>query len=421
MKIKIKTRSYNTVKALPPQKHKKPMRQSFFFRLLLRVVSLPAILSAKFRVKRVGLEQLGKREPCLYLMNHSCFLDMEIASTILFPRRFNVVSTYDGFVGKNRLMRMIGCIPTRKFVADLTLVRDMSYALKTLKSSVLLYPEAGYSFDGTATTLPDTLGQLVKMLGVPVVSIQTQGAFLRQPLYNNLKTRKVPVSAEMRYLLSPDDLAKKSTDELNAIIRQAFSFDAFRWQQENKVKIDHPDRAEGLHRILYKCPACLSEGKTQGVRDELVCHACQKRWRLDEYGQMRATEGETEISHIPDWYAWERDCARRELKDGSYGLDCDVDIYMLVDTKCFYRVGDGRLVHTADGFHLTGCDGALDYTQKPIASYSLNSDFYFYELGDVISIGKQSTLYYCFPKDQSIPVAKARLATEELYKMVRKR
>ena len=30
-----------------------------------------------------------------------------------------------------------------------------------------MYPEAGYSFDGTTTTLPDTLGKLAKMLDVP--------------------------------------------------------------------------------------------------------------------------------------------------------------------------------------------------------------------------------------------------------------
>jgi hypothetical protein len=66
---------------------------------------------------------------------------------------------------------------------------------------------------------------------------------------------------------------------------------------------------------------------------------------------------------------------------------------------------------------LTGCDGKLNYTQKPLASYTLNADFYWYEIGDVISIGNQSELYYCFPKDQKTPVAKARLATEELYKI----
>ena len=123
---------------------------------------------------------------------------------------------------------------------------------------------------------------------------------------------------------------------------------------------------------------------------------------------------------MTDWFAWERECVRRELLDGSYRLDVAVDIYMLIDTKCLWRVGEGRLVHTADGFTLDGCDGKLHYEQKPLSSYSLNSDFYWYELGDVISIGDHKRLYYCFPRDAGDVVAKTRLAAEELYQLCRK-
>ena len=190
------------------------------------------------------MEKLRKKEPCLILMNHSCFNDFEVASTLLYPRPFNIVTTSDGFVGKNWLMRQIGCIPTQKFVTDVTLVRDITYTVRKLKSSVLMYPEASYSFDGTATTLPESLGALLKMLKVPVVMIETSGAFSRNPLYNNLQIRKVGIEAEMRYVLSPEEIASKSVDELNAILREQFSFDGFRWQQENKVKIDESFRAD---------------------------------------------------------------------------------------------------------------------------------------------------------------------------------
>ena len=42
-----------------------------------------------------------------------------------------------------------------------------------------MYPEASYSFDGTATPLPDSLGKCVKLLNIPVVMIKTYGAFAR--------------------------------------------------------------------------------------------------------------------------------------------------------------------------------------------------------------------------------------------------
>ena len=315
-------------------------------------------------------------------------------------------------------MRLIGCIPTAKFVTDLNLVRDITYALKTLKSSVLMFPEAGYSFDGTATKLPDSLGHFVKRLGVPLVTITTYGAFARDPLYNNLQRRRVPVTATMEYVLSPEEIAALPEEEIAAKITEKFSFDNFRWQQEHHVRIDEPFRADFLNRLLYKCPACGVEGQTEGKGDTLRCHACGKSWVLDEYGYLSATEGETEFSHIPDWMAWQRQAVREELEQNNYLLDVAVEIYMLVDEKCLYHVGQGRLHHDKEGFHLTGCDGQIDYRQDPLTSYTLNADFNWYEIGDVISIGNNRTLYYCFPKDTKDVATKARLATEELYEIL---
>ena len=90
---------------------------------------------------------------------------------------------------------------------------------------------------------------------------------------------------------------------------------------------------------------------------------------------------------------------------------------MLVNHKAIYMVGEGHLTHTKEGFVLTGCNGKLNYIQKPTASYSLYSDYFWYEIGDVICIGNKNVLYYCFPKNCGDVVAKTRIATEELYKL----
>ena len=89
---------------------------------------------------------------------------------------------------------------------------------------------------------------------------------------------------------------------------------------------------------------------------------------------------------------------------------------MLRDHKAIYDVGSGTLVHDENGFQLTGCEGRLNYIQAPLASYSLYADYFWYEQGDIIGLGNQECLYYCFP-EQGIPVVKARLAAEELYKL----
>ncbi len=412
--------AYEEVLALPAPLHEKPIRQRVVFRILLLVLSLLDLWRTRFTYETIGLEKLGREEPCLVLMNHSSFIDLKIAARLLVTRPYHVICTADGFVGKRRLMRWIGCIPTRKFMMDVTLVRDMVYAVRELKSSILMFPEASYSFDGTQTPLPESLGKCLKLLRVPVIMIRTDGAFARDPLYNDLQRRKVRVSAKVEYLLSGEEIARMSAQELNALLQEKFTFDHFRWQQENRIMVKEPFRADGLHRMLYKCPHCRMEGQMQGQGIRIECRHCGRAYELTEYGYLQSVNEETPaFTHIPDWYRWERECVRQELEEGTYRLEAPVLIYMMVNTDCLYQVGEGTLIHSIEGFHLTGCDGKLDYTQEPSASYSLYSDFYWYEIGDVISIGDTRAQYYCFPQIQGDIVAKARLAAEELYKMVK--
>ncbi len=422
MKINAAKLSYNEAAAEYQRnkgKHIKPKKPSLFFRTLMRLVSLPDIIATKFNCEKIGMEKLGRREPAFFFMNHSSFIDLEIVATALYPRPFNIVTTTDGFIGKDWLMRKIGCIPTKKFVADATMVRDMIHAVKKLGDSVVMFPEAGYTFDGTATTMPDNLGKCIKMLGIPFVMIETHGAFSRDPLYNNLQRRKVKVSATVEYLLSKEQIAEMSEEEINAIIRKKFSFDGFRWQKENRIRISEKTRADGLNRILYKCLDCGSERDMLGKGVTVECKRCGAKHELSEYGDLILIEGDDTIPHIPDWYSWEREEVKREIDSGSYRLDEEVDILVSFDTKTLYNIGEGRLTHTVDGFRLTSNDGQLDYEQKPLASYSICSDFNWYEMGDIISIGNTECLYYCFPKDKTVPVAKARLAAEEIYKIAK--
>ncbi len=418
MKIKNVVRDYDEVMALEVTKHFKPKKPNIFWRTLTKLISIPALLQVHYKFREVGMEKLGKDEPALILMNHSSFLDFEIAYYSLYPRKFNTVATLDSFVGLDWIMRQIGCFPTRKFVADLQLIRDIKYCLTENKCSVLMYPEAAYTFDGTKTTMPSTVANLIKRLGVPFCMFETFGSFLRDPLYNKLQNRDVPVSAELRYVLSPEQIKEMSVEEIQAVIDREFSFDGFRWQQENKIVIDEPFRADGLHSILYKCPHCGKEGKMEGKGIHLTCHECGKTWELTELGYLKATEGETHFDHVPDWYKWQRECIKKEIVDGTYGFDVPCDIFMIVNTKDVYRVGEGRVSHNLDGLHLTGCDGRIDYSQSSKSMYTCEAAFNWYTLGDVIGMGNNRALYFAMPKEDVHVVGKVRLATEEIFKLL---
>ena len=425
MKTTVKNMDFDKVMALPRYAHKAPKKPNLFWRTLIRVLTVFGMAGTRFAYESERMELLDKDEPCLILMNHSCFLDMQIAYRIMYPRAFNIICTSDAFVGfgglMGWLMRTIGCVPTQKFVTDLGLIQDMNYCFKNLKTSILMYPEASYSFDGTCTPLPRKMGVLLKKFDVPVVMIETFGAFSRNPLYNELQVRKgVPVSAKVNLLYTREEIREKTVKELSDGLDEAFGFDHFKWQKEQNLEINEDFRADGLNRILYKCAHCGTEGEMEGKGTTLVCKHCGKTWELTPLGELKALEGETEFSHIPDWYAWERQQICQEILDDTYKLDIDVDIAMLVDFKAIYKVGEGHLTHDREGFKLTGCDGRLNYTQKPQACYGLYADYYWYEIADTICIGDNERLYYCFPKGEAM-VAKTRLAVEEMYKLYKAR
>ena len=158
----------------------------------------------------------------------------------------------------------------------------------------------------------------------------------------------------------------------------------------------------------------------EGKGTAITCRSCGKTWELTTLGELKAVEGKTEISHIPDYYRWEREQVRQEILDGTYRLECDVDIAMQVDNKAIYKVGSGHLVHDNQGFRLTGCDGKLDYVQKPQTHYSLYADYYWYEIADVICLGDTEVHHFCFFRNGE-SVAKIRLAAEEMYKLYKSR
>lgn len=109
------------------------------------------------------MERLGKNEPALILMNHAGFIDFEIAYSMLYPRKFNTVAAFETFMGLDWLMRSIGCFSTRKYIADLMLIRDIKHCLTENKSSVLMYPDP-YIISGSFFVILNASGDKICIL-----------------------------------------------------------------------------------------------------------------------------------------------------------------------------------------------------------------------------------------------------------------
>ena len=192
---------------------------------LIRLLSVPALISHKNKIEKIGMEEI--RPPYLLLCNHNAFMDFKVATKAIFPARANYVVAIDGFIGRESLMRFIGCICKRKFTNDVTLVRQLMDVVK--KGDIAaIYPEARYSLCGTTAVLPDSLGKLVKLLGVPVVTLICHGHHINSPFWNLSDHKVKGTTATMKCIATEDEVKTLSHEELMQRIRTEFVYDDFK-------------------------------------------------------------------------------------------------------------------------------------------------------------------------------------------------
>ena len=395
---------------------KKPISPTFIMRLAKEIISFPDLRKRKAVITKVGMEEI-EGKPYLLLVTHSSMVDFNLMLKGTHPYKVNNVMTLEGFKTYTEpLMRSLGVLGTRKFVTDLHLVKNMKYCVDKLHNIFVLFPEARYSLDGCTSYLPDSLGKMVRLLGVPVVVLKIHGNFVTCPQWNK-KNKKTFVEAEMKQIITAEETKTLSVDAINERIGENFQYDDYAWQRDKQIKIDHPGRAEGLHALLYKCPACKTEHQTDSKGTKLWCNCCKKTWEMDEYGQLHALEGETEFPHIPDWSNWERACVREEIDNGTYYFEDEVRIETLPNAWKFYKQGMGKLIQTPEGTKVEcnyyGEPYELFRSAKSLESMHIEYDYL--GRGDCVDISIPDDSFWCYLTKRDA-ITKISFATEEIHK-----
>lgn len=389
----------------------KPKKEKFYLTPIAFLLSFPEVWIRKLKVNKVNMK--GLKPPYVLLATHHAFVDFKVTTKALFPHRPNYIVAVDGFIKREWLLRNVGGILKRKFTNDVRLIKHIKYSLEELKNVVAIYPEARYSLIGTNAILPESLGKLVKSLKYPVVVLNMHGNYLSQPVWN-LKKRKVNLKADMTQILTKKDLEEKTYDQINEIINDAFIYDEYKWQFDNKIKIKDKNRAKNIHKVLYQCPHCYQEGKMMSDKNLIWCNSCHETYKMDEYGKIKNVNGETKFSHIPDWYEFQRENVKKEIEEGNYYFEDDVLIESLPNSKGYIKLGEGKLIHKEEGMTLTGKN--LNLFKDTLSMYGLHIEYNYFNKGDCIDLSTLDDTYYIYPKKQNV-VTKLHFAVEELYKI----
>ena len=191
---------------------KPPVRTRWYLRPLTYILSAPDVVKHKCRITKTNVE--GLKPPFVLLCNHNAFMDFKVATKAIYPWRANYVVAIDGFIGREKLLRDVGCICKRKFTNDITLVKQLSQTIKNGDVAVI-YPEARYSLCGTTAVLPESLGKLCKLLKVPVVTLICHGHHVNSPFWNLHDRGVKPTEAEFTQIFTAEELKNASVEEIN--------------------------------------------------------------------------------------------------------------------------------------------------------------------------------------------------------------
>lgn len=429
----LSTHKKRKVDTTPFDRFRTPPKQNLLMLPLMWLLCKIGVNSGRLRINKVRMK--GLKPPYLVLGTHHAWADFYVTPLALMPHRANYISELEGFEAFGEfLYRQVGCLGTRKFVNDIALVKNIKKVIDR-KGILVLYPEARYANVGTNSKLPESVGKLAKLLNVPVVTINMHGNYLQSPIWNTEIRKDAVLEATLTQAVTQQELDNSTVDELNERIAEYLKYDEYEWQYSNKYAITYNKRAEGLHQVLYRCPECNAEFKTETNGADIYCRCCESRWHITEYGQLErihANEKPREysiavkaepFSHIPDWYEWQRKCVDIEIDNGKYSLDTTVHIEALPNARNFIDLGEGRLIHDKDGFKLFFKD--YGETEKktlsfpPISMLSVHTEYDYRKWGQCITLSTLDNTYFLFPRGEDFNATKIQFATEHLYELAK--
>lgn len=192
-----------------------------------------------------------------------------------------------------------------------------------------LHAEGAMSINGQTGYISDNTGKLVKDSGAALVTYKFIGGYLRSPRWAN-SSRKGPIIGKFVGEYSPEELAKMTVEEVNALIRRDVHVNVYEEQRKNPVSYEGENLAECVERILYICPKCGKVGTLHSKGDELKCD-CGAVYTMKADGFFHGDD--VVIDNVYDWDMWQRDVWKEKLlsaQDGEVIFSEDGQIIRLV-------------------------------------------------------------------------------------------
>jgi 1-acyl-sn-glycerol-3-phosphate acyltransferase len=272
---------------------------------LLKDLYSPSLLKRN-RVEASGIERLPA-PPFILMADHANALDPYVLGS--FSRNpIRYMANIEGVHPlKALLAELVGAYPRRKGASDLAALRA-TFELSRSGDAIGLFPEGDRSWDGSSSAIKAGAGKLARRLGVPLVLARQKGNYLAHPRWAS-RLRRGSWSVDF-LVYDADELGRMGDALADAVIAAALAKNEIKDAQREPRRFECEASAEGIGRLIWRCPVCGKADSIIGRGNEIRCLRCGSRWEIDANCRVRALNvplslHAAEIADLKDWHDWQ--------------------------------------------------------------------------------------------------------------------
>ena len=360
------------------QKHWVKKRHAAVF-AFLRFAMAPFLwLRYHYRAEKAPI----RKGPCIVLSNHQATMDPFFISKA-FPFQLYFYASDDLFNLKvSPLIRYLAApIPKSKSVADL---KAVMISLRVLREggAIGITPEGNRTLSGRQWEMGDSVAKLVKTAKVPLVLFNLCGGYGTDPRWGIKIRRGTKFVGRVRRILTPEEYAGMSDEELFGIIKNELDVDDTLSGERYKSR----RRAEYIERALYMCPVCGSIGTIHSHGTGFCCTSCKTEAEYTEDLKISPPVGG--YSRIYEWYEWERQEIVRRILGGEKISDGDILFRESVKLQKKIKLPGNTVTLDKDSLMISGGGAETRYPLAEIDAITAvgKKKFNFYYKGKILQV-----------------------------------
>ena len=360
------------------QKHWVKKRHAAVF-AFLRFAMAPFLwLRYHYRAEKAPI----RKGPCIVLSNHQATMDPFFISKA-FPFQLYFYASDDLFNLKvSPLIRYLAApIPKSKSVADL---KAVMISLRVLREggAIGITPEGNRTLSGRQWEMGDSVAKLVKTAKVPLVLFNLCGGYGTDPRWGVKIRRGTKFVGRVRRILTPEEYAGMSDEELFGIIKNELDVDDTLSGERYKSR----RRAEYIERALYMCPVCGSIGTIHSHGTGFCCTSCKTEAEYTEDLKISPPVGG--YSRIYEWYEWERQEIVRRILGGEKISDGDILFRESVKLQKKFKLPGNTVTLDKDSLMISGGGAETRYPLAEIDAITAvgKKKFNFYYKGKILQV-----------------------------------